>query len=201
MPASNSMDGPRETPDALLLFKSAREGNEEAFGELVKMYHERIYNTAYAIVGHAEDAREVEQQTWIKAWRNLPRFHAGSSFYTWVYRIAVNTALDWMRSRARRREDPMPEAGPEALACAMAEHAPSQAPRPDRMAEQSEFRERFDKALEQLSPEHRAAIVLREVDGLSYEEIAGIMGCRVGTVMSRIFYARRQLQELLKDAL
>lgn len=201
MTASNPLESPREPAETADLIRRAREGDDEAFGELVKMYHERIYRTIYAIVMHPEDAREVEQQTWVKAWQRLNRFREQSGFYTWVYRIAVNAALDWIRSRARRPEDPMPDFGPEALAVALAEHAPSEAPRPDREVQRAEFRELFQRALEQLSPEHRTALTLREVEGLSYEEIASLTGCRVGTVMSRIFYARRQLQRILKDVL
>lgn len=199
--ASNRLDQPREQNKIADWVNRAQKGDEAAFGELVKMYHERIYHAICAVVSHPEDAREVEQQAWVKAWRSLGRFRGRSGFYTWVYRIAVNTALDWVRSRARRPEDPMPEAGPEALAVALADHAPSEMPRPDREVQRAEFRVLFQRALEQLSPQHRTALVLREIEQLSYEEIARVMGCRVGTVMSRIFYARRQLQQILKDVL
>lgn len=201
MTASNPLESPREQADIAGLIKRARGGDDEAFGELVKMYHERIYRAIYAVVMHPEDAREVAQQTWVKAWRRLNRFRERSGFYTWVYRIAINTALDWIRARARRPEDPMPDSGSEALAVALAEHAPSETPQPDREVQRAEFRELFQRALKQLSPEHRTALTLREVEGLSYERIASLTGCRVGTVMSRIFYARRQLQHILKDLL
>jgi RNA polymerase sigma-70 factor (ECF subfamily) len=201
MSASNAQGNANTPPEVAELVRRASAGEEEAFGELVMMYHERIYHAIYAVLGHREDAREIEQQTWVKAWRQLPRFRRQSGFYTWVYRIAVNTALDALRSRARRPEDPMPEVGPEALAMALAEHAPSRTPRPDRETQRVEFNELLDKALQQLSPEHRLVIMLREVEGLSYEDIAKAMGCRIGTVMSRIFYARRQLQKMLKDVL
>lgn len=181
--------------------RRAQDGDEEAFGALVKMYHERIYHAAYAIAGCAEDAREIEQLAWIKAWRRLHEFRYRSQFYTWLYRIAVNTAKDWLRSRARQRSDPMPESGPEAMAVALMERPASVAARPDREAHRADLRELFARALQQLSPEHRLAITLREIEGLSYEEIAKIMKCRTGTVMSRLFYARRSLQQWLRSYL
>lgn len=201
MSTSNLQENAEAHANAAELVRRARKGEQEAFGQLVNMYHERIYHAIYAVVGHAEDAREIEQQTWVKAWKQLPYFRESSTFYTWVYRIAVNGALDWIRRRARHPEDPLPDGGAEALAMSLAEHPPSLSCRPDREAQQAEFRALFQQALEKLSPEHRMAIVLREVEGLSYEEIAQVMKCRVGTVMSRIFYARRQLQTLLKDVL
>lgn len=179
------------------LVQKARRGDEDAFGELVKTYHQRVFGVVYGMLNNAEDAQEVTQQAWIKAWNKLESFKADAGFFTWMYRIATNTCLDFLRKRARTREEAMPDRF-ELPADAQLESAPSLASRPDREAQQDEIREAFEAALEELSPEHRMAITLREVEGLSYAEIAKAMGCSKGTVMSRIFYARRKLQERLK---
>lgn len=182
------------------LVQRARSGDEESFGELVKTYHQRLYSLAYGLAGNPDDAREIVQQTWIKAWQKLGSFKEDSEFFTWVYRVASNTGLDYLRRRARRREDELPPGGEWPADARMAQAA-SQSPRPDREAERAELMAVFEETLDELSPEHRLAITLREVDGLSYEEIADVMKCRKGTVMSRIFYARRRLQERLRELL
>ncbi len=163
----------------------ARSGDEHAFGELVQMYYSRIYGLLYGMVRNPEDARDLAQQTWVKAWNNLRGFRTGSRFYTWVYRIAVNTALDFNRSKARRREESLTladdeNAGRERDLVAGADW------RPDRQVELDEINAAFREALDTLSPEHRSALVLRELRGLSYKEIAKLMKCRTGTVMSRL---------------
>ncbi len=182
------------------LVQKARGGDEDAFGELVKTYHQRVYSLAYGLSGRADDAHEIAQQTWIKAWQKLSSFKEDAGFFTWVYRVASNTGLDYLRRRARRREEELP-AGGEWPVDARVERAASQAPRPDREAERAELMKVFEETLAELSPEHRLAITLREVDGLSYEQIADVMKCRKGTVMSRIFYARRRMQERLRELL
>jgi RNA polymerase sigma-70 factor (ECF subfamily) len=177
--------------------EKARTGDEEAFGELVRLYHERVYAVIYNVVHHAEDARDLEQQTWIKAWRHLDRFHGRSSFYTWLYRIATFTCLDFLR---RRKSRPESTAEDETVFERAAEGAGAPAARPpDGDLARAELRERFAQALATLSPEHRLALVLREVEGLSYAQMAEAMQCRKGTVMSRLFHARRRVQEQLKD--
>lgn len=181
------------------LVQKARGGDEDAFGELVKMYYQRVYGLAYGMIGHVEDAREVTQQVWVKVWNKIAGFKAESGFFTWVYRIASNASLDFIRHRARRREDLLPDGVTvESFGDLQPERAASTVTRPDRELAREETREQFEAALRGLSEEHRLAITLREVDGLSYEEIAKVMGCRKGTVMSRIFYARRRLQEELR---
>jgi len=180
--------------------KLARDGDEEAFGELVKTYHQHVYNVVYGLVDNAEDAKELAQQSWVKAWRKLASFKQDSGFFTWVYRIASNTAFDFLRRRGRRREEELRD-GVEPVSDARYERAPSEMTRPDRELEHAETRTFFDAALRELSPEHRLALTLREVDGLSYDEIAKVMNCRKGTVMSRIFYARQKIQEKMRGLL
>lgn len=175
----------------------ARAGDQAAFGELVKMYHSRVYGLVYRMVNNAEDAKELEQLTWVKAWNRLSSYKEESRFFTWLYRVAVNTALDFLRQRSRQKEVELNDDvhGEPAIG---AEQAASVTSSPDRDLEHDEIRRAFYRALEDLSPEHKAALILREVEGRSYKEIGEITKSRVGTVMSRIFYARKSIQEKLK---
>ncbi|MFH0981191.1 MAG: sigma-70 family RNA polymerase sigma factor [Planctomycetota bacterium] len=192
------MDNGLDREQVRRLVRSARGGDEEAFGELVKMYHERVCGLAYGLVSNAEDAKEIAQQTWVKVWNKLRDFKGDAEFFTWVYRVASNASLDFLRHKTRLREDSLVD-GVEPQEAFSRERAPSENPRPDREAERAEIRRVFEQALESLSSEHRLALTLREVEGLSYDEIAKVMKCRKGTVMSRIFYARRAMQEKLKE--
>ena len=183
-------------PDVQRWVEAAQGGDMPAFGELVKMYQSRLYSLAYGMLGSADDAQEVVQLTWVKAWQKLGSFKRDAQFFTWVYRIASNLCLDHLRRRARRREDPLDDAV-EPTPALDATPPDSVSSRPDTALDRQEQRALFDAALATLSPEHRLALTLREVDGLAYEEIATIMKCRVGTVMSRLFYARKQLAQRL----
>lgn len=197
--ASNSGSGnDLETQEIQRLVGAARDGDEAAFGVLVQKYQQRVFSVVYQFVNNVDDANELAQQTWIKVWRKLHTFKGKSEFFTWVYRIASFVSLDYLRKRKRKREDelldelePRREVG--------AEPAASSNPRPDRQVEQAEIRVRFEEALEQLSAEHRMILVLREVEGLSYEEIAKTMKCRKGTVMSRLYYARKAIQAYMEE--
>lgn len=196
--ASNSEEGPLSREAVSHLVARARGGDEDAFGELVRAFHGRVYGVIYRMVNHAEDARELEQQTWVKAWQRLDSYKGDAQFFTWLYRIAVNAVFDHSRRAARRKEvslDESPELDPKPAA----EWQVPDDGRPDRGLEREEVRRAFDAALASLTPEHRMALILREVEGLSYREIAQAMKCRTGTVMSRIFYARRQVQQMMQD--
>jgi RNA polymerase sigma-70 factor (ECF subfamily) len=199
--ASEEVDG--EGPDrqqVLQWITQAQAGDEEAFGSLVRMYHDRVYGVVYRFVHNADDAGDLSQQTWIKVWKKLDTFQGKSEFFTWVYRIASFVSLDYLRKRKRQRETALAD-GWEPDADVGAESASSRPVRPDRALEHVEVRDRFERVLEMLTPEHRMALTLREVEGLSYEEIAGVMKCRKGTVMSRLYYARKCMQEQMKDLL
>jgi RNA polymerase sigma-70 factor (ECF subfamily) len=152
------------------------------------------------MIHHEADAWDVSQDVFIKAWQALPRFEAKARFSTWLYRIAHNAVYDWARKRKiesagelndeifqRDRIDPA------------ASTAPSAADSPDASIVHGELRQKIELALEKLSAEHREAVILKDVQGLSYKEIAEVMECSLGTVMSRLFYARQKLQVLLKD--
>ena len=180
------------------LVKLARNGDQDAFGELFCMYHERLVAVTRSIVGNHEDGCDLAQQTWVKAWNKLDTFKAQSKFYTWIYRIATLTCIDFLRKRKSRPVSTGREEDAREMEWVASMRA-ARTDRPDVRAGLSEIRARFDKALQHLSPEHRMALVLREVEGLSYEEIATAMKCRKGTVMSRIFHARRRLQEHMAE--
>jgi RNA polymerase sigma-70 factor (ECF subfamily) len=147
-----------------------------------------------------QDATDLCQETFVRAWRAIRSFKKNASFYTWLYRITTNLCIDFVRKRDRRPAVPFEEAlDPDADADV--EVAPSSQPLPTDEVQRKELREQIDAALLELSPEHRAVIQLREFEGLEYAAIARAVGCSIGTVMSRLHYARKHLQKLLKDAL
>ena len=196
MPESHA----EEARKAAGLAWKAQAGDEDAFGELVKMYHARLYGVVFNVVRNPEDARELAQMTWVKAWNKIKTFKADAGFFTWLYRIATNTALDYLRSKGRRHEESLSARREEGAEADIDLPAGDQW-RPDRNVEQGEIQQTFEAALAKLSPEHRMALTLREVEGLSYQEIATAMKCRAGTVMSRIFYARKLIQQEMRGLL
>lgn len=187
----------RDQEDAELVDRVVR-GDQGAYKTLVLRYQGKIFAVAYGILRNKEDGREVTQECFVKAYRNLPTFRRDSSFYTWLYRIAFNLALDSKRKAYRTRETPISEDEHEVPDEAL-NTGPAPVGNPDRHFQAMEIREKVRFAIAQLPADQRTAIVLREVEGLSYKEIADSMGCAEGTVMSRLFYARKKLQEMLKD--
>lgn len=154
----------------------------------------------YNMVHNDADAWDLAQDTFIKAWKALPRFESRASFYTWIYRITHNVTYDWLRKRkitagGTEFDDSVRIQGIDAAS----RTTPATADAPDVGIERAELGVRIRAAIEQLSPEHRAVILLKEVEGLKYQEIADSLDCSVGTVMSRLFYARKKLQGLLAD--
>lgn len=188
--------GPGEATDAELVVK-AQGGSTQAFETLVSRYRGRIYAMTLNMTGNDADAWDLSQEVFIKSWRSLPRFEARSQFFTWLYRITHNVFIDFVRKRKIQGPEFNDELGN--VPAAGAPTAPRRAPEPDRAMENRELGVRIKKALEQLSPEHRTVVLLKEVDGLSYQEIADTVGCAPGTVMSRLFNARKRLQEMLRD--
>ncbi len=188
---------PGDTADAQLVDR-ARKGDMQAFEELITRYRGRVYGMTLNMTGSDADARDLSQEVFIKAWRALPGFEARAQFFTWIYRITQNVVIDWSRKRRIRPGTEFNDelaAAPEAAAVTVPHGEVS----PDRALENRELGKRIREALAQLTPEHRAVVLLKEVDGLSYQEIADTVGCAIGTVMSRLFNARKKLQELLKD--
>jgi RNA polymerase sigma-70 factor (ECF subfamily) len=194
---------PKDAPDAppslreeeAALIERARDGEDAAFRVLVERYQQRVYGLAFGILRHREDAWDVAQEAFVKAYRNLGRFEGNSAFYTWLYRITYNLSMDALRSRARR--DHVDIDSTRAVEAAAAEEAPLST-HPANESARKELGEIIQNAMSRLSDKHRAIIVLREVEGLSYEEMAQVLKISKGTVMSRLFHARRNLQALLE---
>ena len=184
------------TCDDKLLIGYAQKGHTRAFSELVRRHHVRVFHTALGMVGNREDADDLAQIAFIKAFQSLDRFKGQSLFSTWLYRISINCCLDWLKSQQRKYDVKMDDewwcrqADDEALFA-----GPK---RTDYMVEQSELRDVLMQAMADMPPIFRSALVLRELNGLSYEEIARVEGCSVGTVKSRLFRARAQLRKLLR---
>ena len=180
--------------------EQARNGNTRAFDQLVSKHRGRIYAMIYNMVKNDADAWDLSQEAFIKAWRALPQFESRARFSTWLFRISHNVVYDWLRKRRIQGDG---ELNDEIFDASRIEPgaltAPKHDQRPDQALEQSELQERINNALGKLSDEHREVIVLREVQGLDYKEIADIIGSSMGTVMSRLYYARQKLQGYLKS--
>ena len=186
------------------LVERASNGDQEAFRALVEKYQRRILGVVTGMLHDREAALEVTQETFIKAYRSLGGFKGDASFYTWIYRIAVNLAIDYQRREWRRpmadsvRASQNDDGSPgESLLDRLRDDHPGADP--FQATKDSELRERVRQAVDELTPDHRAVILLREVEGLSYEEISQVMQCSKGTVMSRLHYARKKLQAQLKE--
>ena len=184
--------------DAQLVAQCQR-GDTAAFGVLIAKYRTKVHAMIYNLVRNEQDAWDLAQEAFLKAWRNFAHFRNESAFFTWLYRIATNVTLDALRKKKIEGvvefDDTLATPAIEAGAAT----APHREPLPHQRLQNDEIKTRIDEALDQLSPEHRVAIVLREIEGLRYEEIATATDCSLGTVMSRLFYARKKLQTLLRD--
>ena len=198
---SSTPASPSKTPsDEMQLVKRARNGDMAAYDELVRRYQERIYATVYHMTSNHEDANDLAQEAFIKAYQVLKSFKGGSSFYTWIYRIAVNKTINFLKQRKNRAQmslndlDFNAEHDPDLVA--LISHKT-----PRRDVGLAELQEKLNAAMQKLSEYHRLVVTLHDVQGLSHEEIAKIMDCNIGTVRSRLFYARQQLQGYLSDYL
>lgn len=183
-----------------ILVEQAQEGEYSAFDSLIRRYQERIYATIYHMTSNHEDANDLTQETFIKAHKALKNFKGDSSFFTWVYRIAVNKTINFLKSRKNKIHlslndlDFNAEHDPDFIA-----FISDKTPRRD--LNLSELHEKLNEAMQKLSDVHRLVVTLHDVQGLSHEEISKIMDCNTGTVRSRLFYARQQLQGYLSDYL
>ena len=192
------MPGLEEPGEDRTLVDRATRGDRDAFGFLVRRHQDRVFNTAYQVIRNREDALDVAQEAFVKAFASLPSFKGESSFTTWIHRIVVNLAIDCLRRRQRAGligyDDHLaqPEDGGAGLA------TPDD---PEAALGARQVRSLLARAIQSLPPAHRAVLILREIEGLSYEAIAKAVGCSLGTVMSRLFYARRKLQKSLQPNL
>ncbi len=180
------------------LVRDSRHGDRDAFRELVERYQRKILSLAVGMVRNRDDALELTQETFVKAYENLDRFKGESSFYTWLYRIAVNLGIDYRRRDRRHGTQALADrpGGGEDLEAAMPEQRLAD---PYQQVRSRQIGVRVEQAINELTPDHKAVILLREVEGLSYEDISRVMQCSKGTVMSRLHYARKKLQDKLKD--
>lgn len=186
-------DYPQATDAELVRF--ARDGDRQAFEELVSRHRDKVFSRAYSMVGNVDDATDLSQEAWIKAWQRLRQFHGDSSFATWLTRIAINVCLDFLRRRKRARFEST-ETLEETIG-GVERLLPPVDVDPLAGLEREELRARIDTAMAELSDAHRTVIILHTFEGLEYKEISKRMGCSLGTVMSRLFYARRRLAGLL----
>ncbi len=183
-------------PDEALI-RAALGGEEEAFRELMERYKNRAYHVALGITGDPDDALDVVQEAFVKAYYNLKEFRFGANFYTWFYRLLVNQAIDRWRKSSRSRMVPLDE---KWLSDEVSPPESVMYPRtPEDLAQNRQLSDALTRAIADLPEYHRAVILLREVDGMAYEEIAKVLHCSVGTVMSRLHYARAKLKEALKE--
>ena len=182
------------------LLVGIRDGEEAALNELIGRKTKPLLQLCQRILGDPEEARDVVQVTFFRVWESRRKFDDRWSPNTWMYRIVMNVTIDWLRKKQIKGAGAefddaiqLREIDPAART------APRAEPLPHRQMERAEIRERIDNAIAQLSPEHRAVILMKETEGMQYHEIAEALGCSIGTVMSRLFYARKKLQNLLRD--
>ena len=195
-----SKPDPAAGPDDIQLVRRAQQEDLDAYDLLIRRYQERIYATLYNMTSNHEDANDLTQETFIKAYKALKSFKGDSSFFTWIYRIGVNKTINFLKQRKNRSAmslndlDFNAEHDPDLVALVSDKT-------PYRDAGLSELQDRLNAAMLKLSEPHRLVVTLHDIQGLPHEEIAKIMECNVGTVRSRLFYARQQLQALLSDFL
>lgn len=181
------------------LVDRARGGDSSPFDELVKRHKERVYATIYHMTANRDDADDLTQETFIRAYRAIRKFRGNSSFYTWVYRIAVNLTVNFLKRSKRNRELDLHDMDEGVLRNPDYLRLVSAAPTPRQQTSLREFQEKLTEALQQLTEAHRMVVTLHDIQGMPHGEIARIMGCSEGTVRSRLFYARQQLQGLLSE--
>jgi RNA polymerase sigma-70 factor (ECF subfamily) len=198
-PPADPAPAPVPVPETDLV-RRAKRGDLASYDELVRRYQERIYSTIYHMTANHEDANDLAQEAFIKGFHALRSFKGGSSFYTWVYRIAINKTINFLKQRKHKAQmslddlDFKAEHDPELVALISDKT-------PRREIYLAELQEKLNGAMLKLSEQHRMVVTLHDIQGMSHEEIAEVMDCNIGTVRSRLFYARQQLQALLSDYL
>jgi RNA polymerase sigma-70 factor (ECF subfamily) len=173
------------------LIEECLRGRLEAFNELVRRYQDRLFNAVFRFLDNAEDAQDVVQESFVSAWQALGRFKGDAKFFTWIYRIAINHAIDL------KRKQKVSHSLEVHLHEEMQPMDPSSGSRPDEAAERGEEAERLKRALNLVSSEHRLVLILKDIDGMKYEEMAEALDVPIGTIRSRLHRAREELREIL----
>ena len=179
------------------LVRAAQRGEMAAFEELVARHRDKIYARAFSMMRNEEEAIDLSQEAWVKGWQRLQQFQGDSSFGTWMTRIVINLCLDQLRKHKRQRTESIEAMDEESGG--VERQMPVVTVNPTARLERGELRQRIERALGQLSYEHRTVLVLHEFEEMEYKDIAKTMGCSIGTIMSRLFYARRKMAALLAD--
>ena len=197
--SARTIPNAEEASEVVHRVRRAQAGDLAAYDQLVHQFQERIYGLCYHMTSHHEDAHDLAQDTFVKAWQALKSFKGDSSFYTWIYRIAVNTCLNHLKLRRNRTPhlslndlDVQPENDPDLVALVSDKT-------PRREANLAELQRRLNEAILKLSEDHRSVVTLHDIQGLPHDQIAKILGVNPGTVRSRLFYAHQQLQGWLAD--
>jgi RNA polymerase sigma-70 factor (ECF subfamily) len=179
-------------PEETEVISRCQRGDQEALKEIFDRYHKKVYRIAYGVVRQREEALDIVQEVFIKLFRSIKNFKGRSHFYTYLYRMVMNTAIDHARKTGKQFISSLDEEG-------SFEPSDEVERGPERILLQKELEERVKLAMDKLPAEQKAALIFRDVEGLSYQEMAEAMGCSIGTVMSRLHYGRKRMQELLKD--
>jgi RNA polymerase sigma-70 factor (ECF subfamily) len=194
---SKTDPGP-QSPDDLELVHRSQAGDIAAYEELVRRYHSRIYGLVYGMTSNREDAEDMVQEVFVKAWKALGNFRGQSGFYTWIYRIALNRTINFRKRRNRRQTVSFDEFDPDVKTSESYREFSSKGSVLRKMS-LSEFQEKMNAAMLKLSEKHRAVVTMHDIQGMSHAEIADVMDCSEGTVRSRLFYAHKQLQVELAE--
>ncbi len=174
------------------MISRCQEGDQQALKEIFDKYQKKVYRIAYGVVRQREEALDIVQEVFIKLFHSIKNFRGRSQFYTYLYRMTMNTAIDHTRKMGKQTVSSLDEEG-------SFEPSDSVEKGPERILLQKELEKQVKWAMDKLPSEQRAALIFRDVEGLSYQEMAEAMGSSIGTVMSRLHYGRKRLQELLKD--
>jgi RNA polymerase sigma-70 factor (ECF subfamily) len=175
-----------EPVEELDLIGRSQRGDTSAFDELVTKYRPRILRLVYSIVNNEDDAWDIAQEAFLLCWLRIQQFEHRASFYTWLYSVTINVARNSLRRQGRRND------------VELSDSIPDSGVGPEKNCQHGEIRAWFNWALAELSPEQRAVVILKELEGLQYREIAQVLSLSIGTVMSRLFYARKRLQSMLR---
>ena len=197
-PLVSSPERRLEADEDLVIVRKIQAGDVDAFDSLIFKYRERVYSVIYNLTSNREDASDLTQEAFIKAFQSIKRFKGQSSFFTWLYRIALNTSLTHLRKNKLRRFFSFEKMVEEDHTEGFIENLKTESDS-DKAALMTELQERLNDAFQKLSVKHRTVITLFEIDGLSHKEISDIVGTSIGTVRSRLHYAKQFLQGELKD--